>query len=86
MNSKAQVFFYSFMLGLTIIILALALAAPLKSRIDEARDSDNLDCGNESISNYDKAACIVSDLTLFHFIGGLIFIGGAVLAAKIIFT
>ena len=44
-----------------------------------------LDCSNSSISTYDKGACMVADLTIFHFIGGLIFIAGAVLTAKLIF-
>lgn len=85
-NNKGQALFYSFMLGVVIIILALALAGPVKSFVDTARNSDNLDCDNAGISNFDRAACVVADLTLFHFIGGLIFIGGAALAARIIFT
>ena len=86
LNNKGQVLFYSFMLGLVIIILALALAEPVKTQVDSIRGSDNLNCSSSTISDYDKAACVVADLTIFHFIGGLIFIGGAVLTAKIIFS
>jgi len=32
-----------------------------------------------------KAACIATDLNLFYFIGGLIFLGGAILTARTIF-
>jgi hypothetical protein len=109
-NKKGQVFFYGLMLGLTLMVLALALAGPLKSIIDTARapttsvnktyteviggetfqfngtiESPGLDCANESISTYDKGACIVADLTIFHFIGGVIFIAGAVMIAKFAF-
>ena len=83
-NKKGQVIFYAFMIGITILVLALALAPPVRTQVDEARTA--MDCGNESISNFYKAACVVSDLTIFYFIGGLIFIAGAVITAKIILT
>ena len=84
LNAKGQALFFSFMLGLVIIILALALAGPVKNHMDDIRSTDNLNCSSTTISDYDKAACVVTDLSIFHFVGGLIFIGGAVLVAKII--
>jgi len=44
-----------------------------------------LDCDNSSISNFDKATCIATDLMLFYFIGFLIFLAGAVITAKFVF-
>jgi Trk-type K+ transport system membrane component len=91
-NKKGQVLFYSLMLGITILIVALSLAFPVKQQVDSIRNtttldgSQGLDCTNTSISNFDKGTCIVADLTIFHFVGGLIFIALAVLGAKIIFT
>lgn len=82
MNNRGQTILFGFMIMLTLIILALNLAGPLRESISEARNSNNLDCGNESISNYDKGACVVSDLTLFNFIGVMIFMAGAVMAAR----
>jgi len=73
------------MIALVVIVLALALAGPVKSFTDEARNESNMDCDNSSISDFDKGACIVADITLFHFVGGLIFIAGAVLTARIVF-
>jgi len=73
------------MIALVVIVLALALASPVKSFTDEARNESNMDCENSSISDFDKGACIVADITLFHFVGGLIFIAGAVLTARIVF-
>lgn len=89
-SSKGQVVFYSLMLGLIIIVLALALAGPVRERIDDARNvsTDNsigLDCSNSSISDFNKATCYVADLNIFYFIGGLIFIGISIITAKIIF-
>ena len=90
-NKKGQVLFYSFMLGILILILALAFTEPVKNQIDSIRNATTdegtvgLDCTNSSISDYDKGACIVADLTIFHFVGGLIFIAGAIITAKLIF-
>jgi cbb3-type cytochrome oxidase subunit 1 len=70
------------MLGLVILILALAIAPATRGQITSTMDS--LDCSNSSISSFTKAACYATDLTLFHFIGGLIFIAGLVITARII--
>jgi len=91
MWKKGQVMFYSIMIGLTIIILALALAPAVSYFTESARnvttgDNYGLDCSNSSISNFDKATCVVADLNLFYFIGGLVFIAGTIVTAKIIFT
>lgn len=84
MNSKGQVFFLTFMIGVTLFILALALSPGLRTQIDTTRNSVNLDCGNSSISIFDKATCRVTDLTLFYFIGGLLMLVGVVLTARAI--
>ena len=44
-----------------------------------------MDCSNSSISNFDKAACLATDLTLPYFIGFLIFLAGAIITAIITF-
>ena len=85
MNKKGQVMFFGFMLGLTIIILALALAPAVVDSVGTARNASNMDCDNSSISYGDQAACIATDSLSFYFIGGLIFIGGLVIGAKILF-
>ena len=90
MNNRGQVWAYGFMLGICIIILALALAPTGKQFVDDARnttteDRVGLDCSNDSISNFDKATCVITDFSLPYFFGALIFIGGAVIIAKIAF-
>lgn len=91
-NKRGQVgaWGYGMMLGLVIIILALALAPIGKQFIDSAMnqtvgDSIGLDCGNSSISTFDKGTCVITDFSLAYFFGGLILIGGAVILAKIVF-
>jgi len=86
MNNRAQVMFFLLMVGIVIIILALALAPVVQDTITDMRDNETayvgLDCTNSSISQYDKATCVIADLTIFHFIVGLILLGGAVIAAR----
>ena len=89
MNKSGQVQIYAFMIGIAVLVLALALAPAIKESIDNARnetvgDFIGMDCGNESISNFQKAGCLASDLTMFYFIGTLIFIVGAIVTAGIV--
>ena len=90
-NKRASVMIYSIMLSLVIIILALSLAPVGKEFINSAMnesvgDTIGLDCNNESISNFNKATCIVTDFSLFYFFGGLIFIAGIIVTGRVIFT
>ena len=89
-SKKGQAVIFGLCLGLTIIILGLAIAPALSESINNARnatsgDTLGLDCDNESISNFNKATCIISDLSLFYVIGFIIFLGGSVVAARIYF-
>jgi len=90
-NKKGQVgvWGYALMLGLVIIIMGLALAPSGKKFIDDAMNTSTadfigLDCGNVSISNFDKGTCVITDFSLPYFFGGIILIGGAVVVAKIL--
>jgi hypothetical protein len=90
MNKSGQIIFYSLMLSLTIIILTLAIAPSVKQFNDTAMNESSgdfygLDCGNESISTFQKGACVVTDISSFYFIGSLLLIGGGVIVFKIIF-
>jgi hypothetical protein len=78
MNSKGQVLFLKFMIGLAIIIVILALAPVLKETNELSMDSDNLDCDNDSISDFDKTTCVSTDLSLFLYVGVIVFSGIAV--------
>ena len=90
MNNRAQVWGYTLALGLIIIILALALAPAGQSFVNDAMNSTvgdtlGLDCSNTSISSFDKGTCVVTDFSIAYFFGGLIFIGGSVVVAKLVF-
>lgn len=89
MNSKGQVIFYSFMLGVVVIVLALAFAPTLKVFTDTARSNSTdtnvgLGCTNSSISDYDKGACTIVDLNMPYFIIGIVSLAGIVIGARVI--
>jgi len=90
MNNRAQTAIYGFMLGLAILIVALAVAPALVEQTtsimnESSTNSIGLNCTNPLISNFDKATCYAVDLSPFYFIGTVLFIAGAVVTAKIIF-
>lgn len=90
MNNKGIGFFYTLMLGVTIIILGLALNTPIKQFVDSARNettllgSDGMNCTNPEITNFDDATCTALDMIKFLGGGILILIGIVVIGAKII--
>jgi len=90
MNSKGQVIFLGLMIGVVVILLALALAPAVRESVDSVRNEttiegfQGLNCTNPAITNFDRATCISADLTIFHFVAGLIFIGGAIITARVL--
>jgi hypothetical protein len=84
MNKRGQVIIVLLMIAITMIIVVLALSPLIKQIVDESRNSNNLDCENASISNFDKTTCVASDMTQFYFIGGMIFLAGSVVTARVL--
>lgn len=91
MNKNGQVIFFTLMIGVVVLILTMSFAFPVKQGIEDATNSTgdststiNLDCANESISNFNKATCRIADISLFYFIGGLLFMVGGILAARVL--
>ena len=89
-NKKGAVWAYALMVGIVVIVLALALAPAGKSFIDSAMNESTadfigLDCDNSSISNFQKGTCRIVDFSLAYFFGGLILIGGGLILAKFYF-
>jgi len=91
MNKRASILLYGVMLGLTIVILALALAPAASESAGRAMnvtvgDTIGMDCTNSSISDFTRAACYATDISVSYFIAILLFIGGAAITAKIVFS
>lgn len=90
MNHKGQIWGYALMLGITIIVVALALAPLGQDFIDEGMNASTsdligLDCSNSSISSFSKGTCVITDFSLAYFFGGLVLIGLGVITARISF-
>lgn len=89
MNTKGQVIFFTLMLGITIFIIAMGLIPVVNNMTQDAMNSTSdtrvgLDCANESITDYVKSQCIMTDLTTPYFFFGLIGIALLVIGAKVI--
>ena len=84
-DKRGITFFFTLMLGTTIIILGLALAQPIKQFVDESRDATHMNCTNPDLNKYDEATCIGLDVLKVIEVGGLILIGIAIITAKLIF-
>lgn len=72
------------MLGVTIIVLGLALAKPVKDFCDTTRTEMNCTT-DDNLSIYDEATCVGYDALKPLVTLGMIFIGGAIIGAKIYF-
>ena len=74
--------FFGFMIMMAMLVLVFGMSPMIKTMVDDARDSTNLDCDNAAISDVNKVTCIVTDMSMFYFIAGLIalaigvFVGG----------
>lgn len=89
LTTKGQVFFFTLMLGIVIVLLALAFAGALRETVDTAmapstNESVGLDCTNTSISDFDKANCIMVDASQSYFFWGMLALAGIVIGAKVI--
>jgi len=88
-NNKGQIWAYSLMLGLTVVVLALALAPTGKTFIDNAMGNSTsevigLNCDTTS-SIFIKGTCRITDFSLAYFFGGLLLIGGGIILSRINF-
>lgn len=89
MNNRGQFSFVALMLGIVIIVLALAFAPSLKYFTESAMNGTTttavgLDCANASISDFNKGTCVLVDFSLPYFIIGLIGVAFLVIAAKVV--
>lgn len=90
-NKRGQAIFYTLMLFAVIVVLAMALVPVVRNTVDGARNSTSdtavgLDCTNESISDYQKGQCMLTDLATPYFFFGLLGIAALVIGAKILLS
>jgi len=87
MNKQGQVWGYAIMLSITLLVLAMALAPAGAKFVNDAMNASTadfigLDCSNESVSNFVKGTCVITDFSQAYFFGGLILISLAVIGAR----
>ena len=83
MNKRGVVFFYTLMVGICIVILGIAFAPAIKQVIDSSMLE--LTCSTPA-NDFDQATCWYMDMQKVLFIGAVIFIGIAVIGAKVVFS
>jgi len=78
-NKKGQTMGIAIMVAIMIAIVGLMSINYLKDEVSRARNSDNLDCADNTISDGNKLTCLVVDTTIpyiivliFSVVGGLI--------------
>ena len=82
MNSKGQTgFFYLFMIGIVLFVLAISLAVPLVTNANAVRST--MDCNNASISTDQKVACTTIDISSPWLVGVILVLGATALGAKL---
>jgi len=84
-NKHGQVALVGLMIGIIIFMLAMVFIDPLTDVISETRAVTQLDCDNASISDGQKATCLIVDLILPYFIAMVIAVGGGYLGARIMY-
>lgn len=82
MNNKGQVLLFKFMLGFTIIMLALILITPLKEVLSETQDEDHLNCTSANLTFGQESTCITTDALLPYFIVFIIAVGFFVILSR----
>lgn len=90
MNNRGQLttFFVTLMIGLVVIIIAMAFAPLLQQMITGAAQNSTsttlgLNC-TSPVDSYRQGTCMISDISLPAFIGALIFAGGAIIGARLL--
>ena len=83
-NKKGQAAILGIMVGIFVFMLAMVFINPLKDVISDARDSDQLDCTNSSISDGNKMTCLIVDLILPYFIAAVLAVAGGWITARFV--
>lgn len=84
MNNKGQLALVGLMIGIFIFFIAMAFINPIKEVIDDARDTDQLNCSSATISDGKKITCLAIDLILPYFIIIVLAVAGGWISARFI--
>ena len=79
MNKRGLTFFYTFMLGILLIVIGIALFTPIKNVMDENRT--NASCSSPA-TDFDQGLCWIFDILKFAIPGFIILLGFGILLAR----
>jgi hypothetical protein len=80
MNNKGQMIILKIMLAVVMLISVMIISTALKEGVDNA--STALSCSDSGLPVAKRATCIITDFSLFYFIGIAISVSMAFLAGK----
>jgi|TARA_Y100000296_G_C5165854_1_gene254529 hypothetical protein len=72
LNNKGQAMVFGLMIAVFVFLAAVAIIAPLKDNIAIARNADNLDCDNSTITTETRATCLIVGLYMPYFIAAVL--------------
>lgn len=79
LNNKAQMMLVGIMIALMSLFIVIAFLGPLKGIVDEARDSNHLNCASAPDYNSSKVSeyltCVAVDLTIPYFVITCLIVG-----------
>jgi hypothetical protein len=77
MNNKGQRVIFGGMMFLLGVMMVLLLSTPLKDLSANIRDSDHLDCENDTVTTGVALSCVAVDLILPYFLIVILMVGGS---------
>ena len=83
-NRRGQAALVGLMIGIMVFTLAMIFIDPIGDVIDVTRGADQLDCSNSTISDGNKATCLIVDLIMPYFIVIIIAVAGGWISARFV--
>jgi len=83
MNNKGQnTLFFSIIVGVLIFLIGVIFVNFITPEVTNARNVDNLDCTNSSISDGTKLGCLVVDIAVPYYIITIISMAGGIITSR----
>lgn len=83
-NKRGQTLGIAIIVAISIFIVGMMSLNFIYPEVTRARDSDNLDCSNSSISDGTKLTCLVADIVIPYFILLIISVVGGIITARLV--
>jgi len=84
MNKRGQSILFGIVFGIILFIIGMIFLNFITPLITTARNSDNLDCADTTISDGNKLTCLIVDLTIIQYSIAILATAGGVATARFI--